>query len=601
MKDFLKSVLASALGTVFALFIGTFLLVVLLVGMASSAGDGQPSAHVSVKPKTMLVIGGGLTIEDTPEHGAPGLDVLLFGASGPRLDLLRALEAIDLAAKDKQIAGILLSGELSAGLTQKAELRRALTAFKKSGKPVIAWVENASQGEYYLASVADKVYAHVSGEVEFKGLASYNMYFGDTLRLAGLGVQVTKVGKYKSAVEPFLGSTMSAEAKEQAEVLMNGLWKRLLADVARSRGLTTERLTKVVDSGGIFAARKAVELKLVDAILHRDELVSRVREAGADADDAGTSFRRVGLHRYAHKVALPSRGGKIAIVYAEGDIVDGWGGAGEIGGDRLAGDLRSIRGDDDFKAVVLRVNSPGGSAFASDVVAREVSLLKKKGLPVVVSMGDVAASGGYYIAAPGSLIMADPSTITGSIGVFGMFLNYEDLAKKVQLGTDGVKTARFADLLAEHRRATPAELAILQTSVDAVYEDFLRIVAEGRGLKRDGVHEIAQGRVWLGEDARGLKLVDKFGGLRDALREAQSLAKLDSAEWVQVPSLHAGRESFLQRLLSEDEDDTPLFAKAATDSAQDFLRANARWLRALGALNDPRGVYLTCPLVPPGR
>ena len=415
MKEFLKSVLASAFGTVLALFIGAFLLVVLLVGMASSAGDGQASAHVAVKPKTMLVIGGGLTIEDTPEHGAPGLDELLFGAAGPRLDLLRALEAIALAAKDKQIAGILLSGELSAGLTQKAEIRRALAAFKKSGKPVIAWVENASQGEYYLASVADKVYAHVSGEVEFKGLASYNMYFGDTLRLAGLGVQVTKVGKYKSAVEPYLGSTMSAEAKEQTEVLMNGLWKRLLADVARSRSLTTERLTKVVESGGIFAARKAVELKLVDAVLHRDELVSRVREAGASADDAGTSFRRVGLHRYAHKVALPSRGGKIAIVYAEGEIVDGWGGAGEIGGDRLAHDLRSIRGDDDFKAVVLRVNSPGGSAFASDVVAREVSLLKKKGVPVVVSMGSYAASGGYWIAAYGDRIFAEPTTITKSL------------------------------------------------------------------------------------------------------------------------------------------------------------------------------------------
>ena len=318
MKEFLKSVLASAFGTVLALFIGAFLLIVLLVGMASSAGEGRASAHVNLKPKTMLVIGGGLTIEDTPEHGAPGFDELLFGASGPRLDLLRALEAIDLAAKDKQIAGILLSGGLSAGLTQKSELRRALAAFKKSGKPVIAWVENASQGEYYLASVADKVYAHVSGEVEFKGLASYNMYFGDTLRLAGLGVQVTKVGKYKSAVEPYLGNAMSAEAKEQTEVLMNGLWKRLLADVARSRGLTTERLTKAVESGGIFAARKAVELKLVDAVLHRDELVSRVREAGAGADDDGTSFRRVGLHRYAHKVALPSRGGKIAIVYAEG-------------------------------------------------------------------------------------------------------------------------------------------------------------------------------------------------------------------------------------------------------------------------------------------
>jgi protease-4 len=599
MKEFLKSVFASAVGTVLAFLIGAFLLVVLLVGLAGSSREGHAGVPVTVKPKTMLVIGGGLTIEDTPEHGAPGLDQIFFGAPGPRLDLLRALEAIDLAAKDKQVAGILLSGELSAGLTQKAEIRRALSAFKKSGKPVIAWVENASQGEYYLASVADKVYAHVSGEVELKGLASYNMYFGDTLKLIGVGVQVTKVGKYKSAVEPYLGGAMSPEAKEQTEVLMNGLWKRILADVAGSRGMTPERLTKVVDSGGIFSARKAVELKLADAVLHRDELVSKVREAGAAADDAGTSFRRIGLHRYAHKVSLPSRGGKIAIVYAEGEIVDGWGGPGEIGGDRLAHDLRSIRGEDEFKAVVLRVNSPGGSAFASDVVAREVALLKKKGVPVVVSMGDVAASGGYYISAPASLILADPSTVTGSIGVFGLFFNYEDLAKKVQLGTDGVKTARYADLLAEHRRASPQELAVIQSSVDGVYEDFLSIVAAGRGLKRDGVHEIAQGRVWLGEDARGLKLVDQFGGLRDAIKEAKRLAKLDEASWVQVPALHSGRENLLQQLLSDDEDQSPLFAKATADPAKDFLRANARWLRAIRAFNDPKDVYLTCPLVSP--
>jgi protease-4 len=599
MKEFLKSVLASAVGTVLALCVGAFLMVMLLVGLASSSGERHGTLAVNLRPKTMLLIGGGLTIEDTPEHGAPGFDELVFGASGPRLDLLRALEAIDLAAKDKQVAGILLSGELSAGLTQKAEIRRALAAFKTSGKPVLAWVENASQGEYYLASVADKVYAHVSGEVEFKGLASYNMYFGDTLRLAGLGVQVTKVGKYKSAVEPYLGGSMSPEAKEQTEVLMNGLWKRLLAEVARSRGMTPERLTKVVESGGVFAARKAVELKLADAVLHRDELVRRVRDAGAGADASETSFRRISLHQYASKVSLPSRGGKIAIVYAEGEIVDGWGGAGVIGGDRLAHDLRSLRGDDDIKAVVLRINSPGGSAFASDVVAREVALLKKQGLPVVVSMGDVAASGGYYIAAPAGLIMADPATITGSIGVFGLFFNYEDLAKKIRLGTDGVKTARFADLLADHRRATPAELAVIQSSVDGVYEDFLAIVAAGRGLKRDDVHEIAQGRVWLGEDARGLRLVDQLGGLRDALKEAKRLAKLDEAAWVQVPALHSGRENLLQQILSDDDDQEPLFARSSRDPAKDFLRANARWLRAIRSFNDPKGVYLTCPFVVP--
>lgn len=606
MKDFFKSVFASALGTFVAIALGGFLLAVLLVSLASSAGGSHDAVPVSVKPKTMLVIGGDLTINDTPAHGAPGLDLLLLGGNGPELDLLRALEAIDLAAKDRNISGILLKGPLAAGVTQKAEIRKAVAAFKKTGKPVIAWIENGSQGEYYLSSVADKVYVHGAGELELKGLASSHLYFGESLKLLGIGVQVTKVGKYKSAVEPYLGAAMSQPAREQSEALMGGIWKRVLGEVARSRNLPTGVLTKTVDSAGVFNAAKAVDLKLADKAMHRDELVQAVRAlkspAGSPAaDETGTSFLQVSLLRYASKVALPRSGPRIAIVYAEGEIVDGWGSPGEIGGDRLAHDLRLLRGDKRVKAVVLRVNSPGGSAFASDVVAREVGLLKAQGIPVVVSMGDVAASGGYYISAKANVIMADPSTITGSIGVFGLHFNYQELAKKVNLGTDGVKTARYADLLAEHRAATPEELAIVQASVDGVYEDFLRIVAEGRGLKRDGVHEIAQGRVWLGEDARGLRLVDKLGGLRDAIKEAKLLAKAEEAELIQVPALNSGRENLFQKLLSDDDGDAPLFAKASADPAKEFLKANARWLRAVRALNDPRGVYLTCPLVPDRR
>lgn len=601
MKDFLKSVFASALGSILAAAIAFFLLVMLVVSLASSAGGNHEAAAVTVKPKTMLVIGGDLTINDTPAHGAPSLDIFLLGGNGPEVDLLRALEAIDLAAKDRNIAGILLNGGVSAGVTQKAEIRKAIAAFKASGKPVLAWVENGSQGEYYLSSVADKVYVHTAGEIELKGLSSYHMYFGETLKLLGVGVQVTKVGKYKSAVEPYIGGAMSEPAREQSEALMGGIWKRILGEMAKSRALSTPTLAKTADSAGIFSAAKAVELKLADKAMYRDELVKQVIAAGAGADETGTSFLQVSLHRYANKVSLPHGGGRIAIVYAEGEIVDGWGSAGDVGGDRLARDLRLLRGDKRVKAVVLRVNSPGGSAFASDVVAREVGLLRMKDIPVVVSMGDVAASGGYYIAAKANLIMADPSTITGSIGVFGLHLNYGELAKKVSLGTDGVKTARFADLLAEHRAATPEELAIVQTSVDGIYEEFLRIVADGRGMKRDGVHEIAQGRVWLGEDAKGLRLVDKLGGLRDAIKEAKALAKLERVELVQVPALHSGRENLLQKMLSDDQDESPVFAKASVDPAKQFLQANAKWLRAIRALNDPKGVYLTCPILPDRR
>jgi protease-4 len=602
MKDFFKSVLASALGTFLAGLGVCFLMFVLLVGLVSSSGSQPTAAPVAVKPKTMLVIGNGLAINDTPAHGTPGLSSLLGGGSMPEVDLWRALEAIDLAAKDPNIAGLLVAGDLEAGFVQLNELRQAIVKFKESKKPVVGWAENSTQRDYYLISAADKVYMHPASELELKGLSSSHLYYGETLKLLGVGVQVTKVGKYKSAVEPFIGDKMSEPAREQTELLLGGVWKKLLADVSLSRKVTIASLTRAADAAGVYGAEKAKALKLVDGLMQRDELVAELRKLGVGADESGASFRQVSLAKYAHKVSLPRHGGRVAVVYAEGEIVDGWGGNDDIGGDRLARDLRELRVDPLVRAVVLRVNSPGGSAFASDVIAREVGLLRKKGIPVVVSMGDLAASGGYYIAARGSVIMADPSTITGSIGVFGLHFNYQELAKKVNLGTDGVKTNRYADLFSMDHVATPEEMAVVQASVDGVYEDFLKVVAEGRKMERDSVHEIAQGRVWLGLNAREKKLVDKFGGLRDAIAEAQRLANLKDIELIQVPALHSGRENVLQKLLSEDGNESPLFARLqAKDPALLFLRSHAEVLKAVRSLNDPRGVYLSCPVRGFGR
>ncbi len=594
MKEFLRQLAASTLGTVLAGLALSFGATVLLVAMVGSAGD-PAEMPVHVRPKTMLVIGGGLRITDTPEFGEPSLGDLLSGGEGPRVDLLRALEAIDLAAKDRNIVGILLAGELDVGMAQASEIRGALTAFAKSGKPVVAWVENCSQGQYYLASVAKPVYVHRAGEIELKGLASFGPYFGETLQRAGIGVQVTRVGKYKSAVEPFITAGMSDASKEQETALLRGAWARILAEVSSSRGIAAASLVRTVDQGGVFGAERAVELKLADEALHRDEAVAKLVELGAATADGGTAFRQISLGRYARKVRLPTQGGKIAVVYAEGEIVDGWGDPANVGGDRLAHHLRQLRGDEDLKAVVLRVNSPGGSAFASDVVAREVSLLRAKGVPVVASFGDVAASGGYYIAAGADKIIADRITITGSIGVFGLHFNYEQLAKKVGLATDGVKVGAYADLFSSHRAATPKEMAVVQTLVDEVYEDFLKVVADGRKMKRDAVHAVAQGRVWLSPDARQAGLVDAFGGLRAAVAEAQKLAKLDRAAVVQVPSLHEGRQNLLEQLLSGDDED-PVFTRSGdADPLRGLLKANAGLLRSVRSLNDPKGVYLRGP------
>jgi len=596
MKEFFKALLASVMGTFIAGALVVFLFLLLVFGLISAASNYE-TPGVFLKGKTMLVIGNGILVNDTPQHGNPGLSVLLDSQKVPEVDLLRAVEAIKLAAKDKHITGILITGETDAGLVQLNEIRQAIKDFKKTKKPVIAWVENSSQRDYYLASVADKIYAHPAGEVEFKGLAGYSPYIGETLKTLGVGVQVTKVGKYKSAVEPFLSDKMSDDDREQTELLFGSAWKKIVGDVGESRNLTSVSLNRIANSGGIFPNDLAKKFKLVDELCQRDELVTKICSLGVAADDHGQSFRQISLTKYAHKVSLSDGDGRIAVVYAEGEIVDGWGDNYTVGGDRLAGDLRDLRGDKTIKAVVLRINSPGGSAFASDIVAREVGLLKQNGIPVVVSLGDVAASGGYYIAARGNKILANPVTVTGSIGVFGLHFNYQELAKKINLGTDGVKTSRYSDLFSSHRTATADEMAIVQKIVDQVYEDFLSVVSEGRKLELGQVHEVAQGRIWLGVNAQEVGLVDKMGGLLDAITLAKELAKKPYASIIQVPSLHSGRENILQKLLSEEESENPVFVKSKlSDPVLQILKSHRQFLNRVGSLNDPKGVYLRCPV-----
>lgn len=597
MKEFLKSVLASALGTFLAGIFAGFALLVLLVALISSASMHLEKLPVSVKAKTVLVIGNGLVIRDTPSHGSPSLESFLSNEHTAEVDLWRAVESINLAANDRNIIGILVAGEIEAGYVQLGEIRQALLNYKKSGKPLVAWLENASQREYYLASVADKIYQHPAGEVEFKGLEVYDFYFGEALKKVGVGVQVTKVGKYKSAVEPYLGNKMSEPSREQTEEVLRGAWKKIVSEVATSRGLTTGALNRSANRAGVFPAAEAVQLHLVDELLQRDELISQMQEIGAKTDSSEMTFRQVSLSSYATRTKLPSKGGRVAVVYAEGEIVDGWGSENEVGGDQLAHDLRTLRGDEKLKAVVLRINSPGGSAFASDLIAREVSLLREKGIPVIVSMGNVAASGGYYIAAPANLIVADAMTITGSIGVFGLHFNYGELANKLLVATDGAKTSRYADLLNNHRPATPDELEIVQNLVDKVYDDFVAIVSRGRKMEKDGVHEIAQGRVWLGTQASEIGLVDRMGGLHEAIQFAKEAAKIPEAEIIQIPSLYSGRQNLFQKLVADDESDRPLFARQHTKSpALDLIKSHLELLKKVQTLNDPKGVYLTCPV-----
>lgn len=595
MKDFLKGVLASAVGSGLVLVLAGVLCAVTFAFIMLSEPSQQP-AHVRVRPGTFIVIGNGMAVVDTPVHGNPGLGSLLLGGErAPTVDLYRALEAIDLAAKDANVAGILLTEGLDAGIASRSELRKAVVAFaKNTRKPVIAWMEGPSTGQYHFLSAAGTLAMHPSGELQLAGISAYSMYYGEGLKRLGIGVQVTKVGKYKSAVEPLIGDRMSEPARLQEQELIDDIWGRLVADIAKSRGIGESELARTAGNPGIFSAKRALELKLVDKLLQRDELIREVLGAGGESDDEG-SFRQMSLVRYAGKVALPNAGPTIAVVYAEGEIVDGLGDESSVGGDRVAATLRRLRGDDAIKAVVLRVNSPGGSAFASGIIHRELELLRNQGVPVVVSMGDLAASGGYYIATPGTTVMADPMTITGSIGVFGLHFNYGELATKLSIGTDGVKTTTHADLLEPHRPATPEEMAIVQASVDEVYEQFLGVVSRGRKMERDAVHAIAQGRVWTGARARKVGLVDRFGGLREAIAEAARQAGLERHTLRQIPGLNEDRRSLAEQLLADDED-SPLFAKARRDPLLSMVREQIRAAGALRNLNDRRGIYLLSPV-----
>ena len=589
MKAFLQGILSSALGFGLALATGFAALLILVVALGSQG-------EKPLRNGTYLVIGQGLTITDAPDDGMRSLGSLLGGGDGETLDLWRALAAIDLAAKDRAISGILLTDELGAGITTRTELRNALKTFAQdSGKPVLAWSEGTSLGSYYLASAAKTLILHPMGEVSFAGLASYNPYLGKTLKDIGIGVQVTRVGRYKSAVEPFTEASMSESARTQSQSMLDDIWKRMVEVVAKDRQLAPNKLRELAAQPGHYSAADALRLGLVDKLAHRDELIAVLLENGAKADDAG-SVRQVGLGSYAKRVKLPKgKDGTLAIVYAEGEIVDGMGGPGQIGGDQLASTLRRLRNDEDVKAVVLRINSPGGSAFASEIIHRELELLVQRDVVLVASMGDTAASGGYYIAAPARTILADPMTLTGSIGVFGLHFNYGGLAGRFGVGVDGVKTAPYADLLENHRPATEAEMAIVQTSVDSIYETFLGVVGRGRKLSRDAAHEVAQGRVWTGAQARTAKLVDRLGGLRDAINVAAEAASLTNYTLTESPALGEAQTN-LAELLFSDEEPAPVFAQASRDPALALLKAQWRTLERLRGLNDRRGIYLLAPV-----
>ena len=523
MKDFFKNVLATAVGVLLVGFITGFFMVVSLVGMALSQSETAPVADNSV---LVLRLTGSLS-----ERANDDVFASLLGDRIPKLGLATMTEAIRQAKESDKVKGIYIEAGAFApdSYASLAAIRRELEEFRKAGKWIIAYGDSYTQGAYYLASVADKVYLNPQGQVDWHGLGSEPVFVKDLLAKLNVRMQVAKVGTYKSASEMFTGEKMSDADRQQTTAYLTGIWQNVVSAVGKSRSLTAQQLNAYADSlVSLAAPQDYVRMRMVDGLLYTDQVRQAVKKKlGLSPDD---EIPQVSMSDLLAAGPEDKKGDEIAIYYAVGDIVDGVvampSRESVIDAQKVCADLQDLAKDKDVKAVVLRVNSPGGSAYASEQIWHQLMELKKV-KPVVVSMGSYAASGGYYISCPANWIVAEPNTLTGSIGIFGMFPDVSGLLReKLGLKFDEVKTNKYALFGTRSRPFTADELSHLESYIDRGYKLFRQRVADGRRLKVDQVEQVAQGHVWLGQDALRICLVDQLGGVEVALRKAAQLAKL---------------------------------------------------------------------------
>ncbi len=595
----MKNFITSMMGALVALIVFTTGAVLLFVGFVGAIITmGQQRKAPEVASGSYLVFDLSTNITDAP----PPVDFGDFpGARTDTMQLRTITRAIRYASHDSKIKGILLLGNLSpggygTGYAALKEVRGALGDFRASGKPVLAYIDYATTKDFYLASVANDVVVDPYGEIIMPGLASEPWFLAGAFEKYGIGIQVTRVGKYKSYVETYTRTSMSPENREQLQKLLDDVWATILADVGKSRGVSAESIQATVDAEGIIKPSLALKAHLIDRVAYRDEVIDKLKKDTGITSPTET-FKQVQLSYYA-KTALnrspTTMGpGEVAIVYAEGEIVEGEGDQNEIGGARFAREIRRLRQDPSVKAIVLRVNSPGGSTTASETILREVRLARAA-KPVVVSMGSYAASGGYWISIFGTRIFAEPNTITGSIGVFGIQPNIQKLANDHGVTFDSVKTGKFADSLTLTRPKTEEELAVFQRMVDWIYGQFIAKVAEGRKLPPSRVEEIAQGRVWSGVEALKLGLVDEIGGLDAAIKYAGHQANLGEHfrvnEYPRSRNISEAIAALFGRFAPES---MHLQSTGLVGELKDRIESEFFWLRSL---NDPKGVYARMPV-----
>lgn len=546
-KKFWRVVFGTVVGFFISCIIISILSLIMMVSMLSSLSD-QPVINDNSILKLTLNRPIQERVADNPFEELGALDDYYNTAIGLN-DILKCIET---AAVDPQIKGIYLNlSSISASPATLKEIRDALVQFKTSGKFVMSYSEIYSQSAYYLSSVADQVYLNKKGVIDFRGVAFQIMFYKGLLEKLDLDMQVVRHGQFKSAVEPYLLDKMSEANRTQMTLLSNTIWNTMLQDINKSRNISIDSLNLIADHLLCQSAEEAVSLKLVDQLCYKNEFENVLKSSLSLADDQDIHCVTLSEYKKIVRNQIKTSSDKIAVVYATGEIVDGKGEDDNIGSETFCKELRKAYQNKNVKAIVLRVNSPGGSALASEVIWNEIELAKKSGKIVVTSMGDYAASGGYYISCNSDAIVAQPNTLTGSIGVFGMIPNLQNTLKnKLGITIDVVKTNEHSDYGSGFRKLDEVELQKLQVMVEEVYGTFTQRVADGRGLTVEQVDEIGQGRVWAGADALNIKLVDQLGTINDAIALAAQMAKISDYSIIYYPK----QTDWLTQLMQKDDD-----------------------------------------------
>ena len=545
MKDFFKFTLATVTGIILSSIVLFFIGIMVIFGIVSSSD----TETVVKKNSVMMLDLNGILVERTQESLENVLS-MLTGDNSNVYGLDDILASIKKAKENENIKGIYIQASaLGSPYASLQAIRNALTDFKESGKFIVAYSDGYTQGLYYLSSVADKVILNPKGMIEWRGIASAPIFYKDLLQKVGIEMQIFKVGTYKSAVEPFIATEMSPANREQVTEFIGSIWGQVVSGVSDSRNISPDSLNAYADRMLMFyPAEESVKCGLADTLIYKNNVRDYLKQlANVDKDDRLPILGLDDMNNVKKNVPKDKSGDIVAVYYASGEITDQSGSAASedgIVGNKVIRDLRKLKDDKDVKAVVLRVNSPGGSAFASEQIWHAVKELKAE-KPVIVSMGDYAASGGYYISCVADTIVAEPTTLTGSIGIFGMVPNVKELADKVGITYDVVKTNKFADFGNLMRPFNNDEKALMQMMITEGYDTFLTRCAEGRHMTKEAIGKIAEGRVWTGETAKKLGLVDELGGIDKALDIAVKKANLNGYTVVSYPE----KKDFLSTLL----------------------------------------------------